>query len=311
MLEGYTIGEGIYMAIITMSTVGFSEVKPLSAAGRAFTALYVIVNLGITGLFLSQLTQHLANGGVLTQLRNRIMKKQIEALHGHVIVCGAGRYGNEIIEQLHGSEEDIVLVESDRELLDEMVNTYEDLYTVHGDATNERALEQAGLARAKSIIMTVSEDSDNALAVLTAREINPDITVIARVYSPENRSKLLKVGADHVVQPEQLGAFMMATLVRKPSAVEFFTSLASGPSARVGFEEIDFESLPEKYRNKSLLEMDLRRLTGVSIIALRHADGAYQVNPSPKECMGPGMSFIALGDREQLNKLSALFKTRT
>ena len=306
LIEGYTFGEAIYMAIITISTVGFSEVKALSAAGRAFTSVYVIANLAITALFVSQLTQHLADGGILTKLRNALMERQIATLTDHVIVCGAGRYGQEIVEQLLDSEEDIVLVDRDADLLDELTARYAGVYSVDGDATNEDTLERAGLLRAKSVIITVGNDSDNALTVLTARELSQSIVIIARVYALENRSKLLKVGTDHVVQPEQLGAFMMATLVRKPSAVEFFTELARGPSARVGFEEVAYESLPAELRDQSLLEMNLRRLTGVSIVALRHGDEQYQVNPSPDTRVAAGMSLIALGDRSQLGKLRAL-----
>lgn len=305
-IEGYSLGEAVYMTIITISTVGFSEVKELSPAGRSFTSVFVLINLGITALFLSQLTQHLANGGVLTQLRNYLMNLQIDQLSGHVIVCGAGRYGREIIDQLHDSEEDVVLVECSADRIAELSRDFEELCSVHGDATHDETLERARIAHAKSIIMTVGDDSDNVLAVLTARALNPSITVIARVYSPENRSKLLQVGANHVVQPEQLGGFMMATLVRKPSAVEFFTTLASGPSAEVGFEEVAFRRLPKEFQNQSLLELDLRRLTGVSIVALRYPDGRYEVNPDPQKQVEEGMSFIALGDRAQLSKLQKL-----
>ena len=309
-IEGYDVGEAFYMAVITISTVGFSEVRPLSTAGRIFTSGYVIANLAITALFISQLTQVLREGGLLTQLRRRLMQNEIDALSGHVIVCGAGRYGREVVEQLADTSEDVVLIERSEAALARITEELPELLYVRADATTDEALEAAGVARAKSLIATLGDDSDNAFAVLSARELAPrGLTIIARVYETESRSKLLRVGADHVIEPEQIGGFYMATLVRKPSAVEFFTSLADGPMADVGFEEVTHAALPAELQGSSLRQMDLRRRTGVSVVALRHADGHYEVNPDPENVLRDGSSFIALGDNDQLGRLRDLLTT--
>ena len=306
-IEGYDLGEAVYMSVITLSTVGFAEVRPLSAAGRAFTSAYVIANLAITALFVSQLTQHLRAGGLLTQLRLRLMQNEIDALSGHVIVCGAGRYGSQVVEQLAGTSEDVVLIERSEQAIARVAEALPELLYVRADATTDEALAAAGVARAKSLIATLGDDSDNAFAVLSARELAPPgLTVIARVYQSASRSKLMRVGADHVIEPEQIGGFYMATLVRKPSAVEFFTSLADGPMADVGFEEVAHATLPAGLQGSSLRQMDLRRLTGVSVVAVRHADGHYEVNPDPDTVMRDGSSFIALGDGGQLARLRDL-----
>jgi len=315
LIEDYSFGNALYMAVITISTVGFGEVKPLSILGRFFTSGFVIVNLAITAIFVSTLTQHLKDGGIVYKLRRYLMEREISNLENHVIVCGAGRYGREIIEQLEGSEEQIILIERNQEHIDQVTETHPELLYILADATDDEALLHAGVLAAKSLIVTLGDDSDNAFTVLSARQLCtsrnqslPPLNIIARVYKAESKAKLKRVGADHVIQPEQIGSFYMATLVRKPSAVEFFTSLASGASAAVGFEEIPYSSLPESMREKSLLDMDLRRKTGVSVVAMRYPDGHYEVNPDPTSKLVQGTSLIALGDSEQLVKLSELIQ---
>ena len=313
LIEKYTLGNALYMSVITISTVGFGEIRPLSPLGRLFTSCFVIANLAITAIFVSTLTQHLREGGIVFKLRQYLMNKEISGLENHVIVCGAGRYGREIIDQLEDTEEQIILIERDQSHIDKLAERHPRLLYILADATNDEALMKAGVLKAKSIIVTLGDDSDNAFTVLSARQICtdrddalPPLTIIARVYKTASRAKLKRVGADHVIQPEQIGSFYMATLVRKPSAVEFFTSLASGERAEVGFEEIPYERLPISLKGKSLLGMDLRRKTGVSVIAMRYPDGHYEVNPDPTSKLIEGTSLIALGDAGQLNKLTSL-----
>ncbi len=312
-IEGYTVGNALYMSVITISTVGFGEIRPMSPMGRLFTSGFVIVNLAITAIFVSTLTQHLRDGGIVFKLRNYLMKEEITNLSNHVIVCGAGRYGREIIDQLEDSEEQVLLIERDQSHIDQLTERHPRLLYILADATNDEALLQAGILKAKTLMVTLGDDSDNAFTVLSARQVCnrreasiPPLNIIARVYKAENRAKLMRVGADHVIQPEQIGSFYMATLVKKPSAVEFFTSLASGESAEVGFEEIPYKKLPATLQGKSLLDMDLRRKTGVSVVAMRYPDGHYVVNPDPTSKLVKGTSLIALGDAEQLKKLSSI-----
>ena len=170
LIEGYSFTESMYMSVITISTVGFGEVRPLSDAGRLFTSIYVVANLAITALFISQLTQHLISGGLISQIRQRIMVTEINNLIGHVVVCGAGRYGREILDQLIDTEETVVLVERDEERIGVTATAHPELLYVHGDATSDEILERAGVSRAKAMIVTLGSDSDNAFAVLTGRQ---------------------------------------------------------------------------------------------------------------------------------------------
>lgn len=306
LIEGYDYSEAFYMAVITLSTVGYGEVRPLSEAGRWFTSAYVIANLGITAIFITQLTQSLVEGGFGARLRKTIMRREIARLSGHVIVCGAGRYGREIIEQLDDTEETVVLVERDPERIDPVARAHPRLLYVEGDASSDDGLQRAGVTRAKALIATLGDDSDNAFAVITARQLSGELVIIAKTERPDSRPKMVRAGADHIVQVEQIGGFFMSALVRQPSAVEFFTSLANGPTADIGFAEVRQARLPERMRRSSLREMDLRRRTGVSVVAIRMPDGSYEVNPDAARTLTEGTSLIALGDREQLNRLEAI-----
>ena len=311
LIEGWGFADALYMSVITLSTVGFGEVRPLSDAGRLFTSGFVIVNLGITALFITQLTQHLVDGDFGTRLRKRIMNKEIDRLTGHTIVCGAGRYGREVIEHLIETDEDVVLVERDAENVEPIAEAYPELLYVIADATTDGGLAATGVSRARALIATLGNDSDNAFAALTARQLAPAIVIIAKTERPDSRAKMMRAGADHAVQVEQIGGFFMSALVRQPSAVEFFTSLAGGPTADIGFEEVAQERLPERLRDLSLREMDLRRLTGVSVVALRDAAGGYEVNPDAERRLGAKTSIIALGDRGQLERLRQLLPAAT
>ena len=306
LIEDYTAMEAFYMAIITISTVGFSEVRPLSDTGRLFTSLYVMLNLGITALFISQLTQYLSEGGIIQRLRKNIMEQHIARLQDHTILCGAGRYGREILEQLEDSKEEVLVIEKDMDMIRIAIDRHPDLLYIHADATFDEILIKAGIEKAKSIIVTLNQDSDIAFVVLSARQLAPGIKIIARVYEPESKAKLQRVGADHVIQPEQIGSYFMAALVRKPAMVELFTSIGNKESSPIGFEEIPYPRLPDHLKKRSLKEMNLRSLTGASVVALRHSDGRFEVNPDPEGILPSDSSLIALGSQAQIDALRAL-----
>lgn len=306
LIEGYDLSEAFYMSVITLSTVGYGELRPLSEPGRWFTSAYVIANLAITALFITQLTQSLMEGGYGGRLKISIMNREIARLGGHVIVCGAGRYGREIVDQLEDTEETVVLVERDPERIALVAAAHPNLLYVEADASTDAGLYGAGVTRAKALIATLGDDSDNAFAVITARQLSADLVIIAKTERPDSRPKMVRAGADHIVQVEQIGGFFMSALVRQPSAVEFFTSLADGPTADIGFAEVAHDRLPEALRDSSLRDMDLRRRTGVSVVALRMGDGSYEVNPDATRTLSKETSLIALGDRKQLKRLDAL-----
>lgn len=174
---------------------------------------------------------------------------------------------------------------------------------VHDDATHDEALIQAGITRAHAIVSALPDDSDNMFIAFTARQLNPGVRIISRAAREKSQKKLLKAGANYAVRPEQLGGFYMATLVSKPGAVEFFSFIINEYEHDIGFEEFNYEQLPDTLKGRTIGEIRVRELTGANIIGHRDANGRYTVNPPPDLALQPGASLIALGDHLQMAKL--------
>lgn len=308
LLEGYDWVEAVYMVVITISTVGFMEVEPLSAAGRLFTSFIILLNIGIFAYFLAVFSYYILEGEFFKNWFLKRMQKAINDLDNHVVLCGYGRYGKEISLNLLRHNIPFVVIDHATDKIDRLQHNDPPLLYIEGDATQDETLTDAGIKRAKAIITALADDSDNLYIVLTARQLNPRLDIISRAMEPKAGKKLMKAGANHVVMPEQIGGFYMATLVSKPGAVEFFSFITSENQADIGFEEISYERLAPEFRSLPIHELHLRHRTGVNIIGYRDAEGRYQVNPAPDVHLTPGCSFIVLGSELQLNSLHALLE---
>jgi voltage-gated potassium channel len=199
-----------------------------------------------------------------------------------------------------------VIIENDEEKISSIRQNEKDLLYLEGDATLDDVLLEAGIEQAKGLICSLSDDSDNLFIVLSARQLNRKLNIISRAVQERSQSKLIKAGADHVVMPENIGGFYMATLINKPSAVEFFSFITREYESDIGFEELHYEDLKEQYKGLPIREMHLRAQTGANIIGYRNKMGTYQVNPGPDTILNEGASFIVLGSKEQLAKLHEL-----
>lgn len=303
LIEGYSFLDALYMTIITMSTVGFGEVETLSGAGRVFVSVLIIVNTAVFAYALAAFSYYVIDGNLFQSIHRKRMQTTINKTKNHVIVCGAGKYGHEVIENLNRHEKSIVIIEQKEGKLKGLLKEFPDLLYVIGDATQDETLQAAGVDRAASLITAVGDDSDNLFIVLSAKQLNAQLQVISRATDPRARSKIMKAGADHVVMPEQIGGFYMATLISKPGAVEFFSFITSELTNDVGFEEILYAQLKPEFQDKPIRDLDVRSKTGVNIIAYRNGDGTYSVNPSPATVIGPGGSFIVLGTNVQIKAL--------
>jgi voltage-gated potassium channel len=183
-----------------------------------------------------------------------------------------------------------------------------DFLFLEGDATHDQILLEAGIKAAKSLIVSLGDDADNVFVTLSARQLNPKLNIVSRASNLMTERKLMRVGANHVVLPERLGGFYMATLVRKPEVVEFFTLISNMGSAQIQFEEIETDALGQLFIGKSLIDLNIRTQTGVNIIGLRDTNGLYTVNPSPNTLLVSGMKIIVLGDLEQMNRFRAMMR---
>jgi len=303
LIEGYGLIDAFYMVIITISTVGYTEVQPLSSGGQVFSAIYIIINIGLFAYLLAVFSNYVIQGEIFKKMHINVINKSIEKLEGHVILCGFGKHGSEIAQHFIQQNMSFVVVDMSPEKIEQLQKSEDKILYVEDDATHDEALVKAGINRAVAVIAALPDDSDNVFTVLTARQINPQLNIISRAKDPRSQKKLLLAGANHVVMPEQIGGFYMATLVSKPDAVEFFSFITNEYQSDIGFEEINFSEVPETCKMKSIRDLNIREYTGANIIGFKDTEGHYSVNPAPSTKLVPGSSFIVLGDRTQLNKL--------
>lgn len=300
LIEGYTLIDAFYMAVITISTVGFGEVAPLSAAGRLFISLMILVNIGVVAYALATFSYYVIEGKLFELMEKNYMQARVDSLSGHTIICGFGRYGREVARHLIEQGQDFVVIEENLEKLELPEFEQIEILYVDGDATHDEALKEAGILRAAGLITALNDDSDNLFIVLSAKELNPDLRIISSAHQSRSRQKLIRAGASHVILPEQIGGFYMATLISKPGAVEFFSYVTNELDSDIGFEEIRYDQLPEAMQGKSIMEMHLRVNSGVNVIGHRLSSGKYEVNPGPESVLAPGDSFITVGSQPQI-----------
>ncbi|NJC27970.1 potassium channel family protein [Neolewinella antarctica] len=300
VLEDYGFIDAFYTAAITISTVGFGEVAPLSQGGRVFMSVMIIFNVGIVAYALAAFSYYVIEGKLFEQMDHNRRKARVNALSGHTILCGFGRYGKEIARHLieHGKEF-VIIDEKERKVVDPEFEEFDLIYII-GDATHDEILEEAGLSRASGLITALDDDSDNLFIVLSAKDLNPNARIISRSQTARSRQKMMKAGASHVIMPEQIGGFFMATLISKPGAVEFFSYVTNEMDSDIGFEEILYKQLPAKLRGLPIMELGLRNNSGVNIIGHRKGNGRYVVNPGPDASLAAGESFIVVGSQPQI-----------
>ncbi len=297
-IEHYNHLEALYMTVITLSTVGFAEVRPLSEAGRVFTIILIAVNLSAFTYFITYLSSYLLDGEFSTNYKLYKMKNSINHLSGHVIICGFGRNGQEAASIFHNSQKDFVVIEKTATRKDSLpfpVNYY-----FEDDATRDETLLEAGIVRASALIATLPNDADNLFLVLTARELNPDLKIISRASNDSSVRKLKTAGASNVIMPDKIGGAHMATLVLSPDVKEFVDLMATNRNEHFSIEEV------ESAVTISLEELDCWKKTGATVLGIKIAHGDFALNPTAKTVLRPGNRLIVMGAKEQLQKLSAL-----
>lgn len=237
-------------------------------------------------------------------MHKNLVKSRIDKLDRHIIICGYGKYGKEIAHHFFVHKVPFVVIDIDPEEIELIQQSSDDILYIFDDATHDEALIGAGIERAQGLISALPDDAENVFTVLTARQINSKINIISRAKDPKSQRKLLLAGANHVVMPEQIGGFYMATLISKPGAVEFFSFLTNEYQADIGFEEIKFEDLPLSLRGKPISDLSIRQKTGANIISFKNPEGHYEINPGPDVILIPESSFIIIGDHDQLESLN-------
>jgi voltage-gated potassium channel len=307
LIEDFTFVEAVYMTVITMSTVGFSEVRDLSQVGMIFTSVLIVFSFGVFATVITTATRYIVSGVFSNYYKLNKVKKRIERIDNHVIVVGYGRIGKQIIEELTAHNQPVVLIEQKEGIIDAIRNETSLLF-VQGDATVDEVLIEAGIMRAKALITALPIDADNLFVVLSAREMNDKIKIISRAADEQSDKKLKHAGANNVIMPSKTGGTRMAKLVAQPDIVEFLDYILLQDMKSVKLEEVSCESLSCEYQNKSIRDLDIRNISGANIVGLRRGDGSYIINPGADELLSCEDKIFALGLPEDLEKLKQVLR---
>jgi voltage-gated potassium channel len=307
LIEGWEWIDCLYMTIVTMTTVGFREVAPLSVHGKIFTMVLIVTSISILVYVTMNLARFVLDGELANYIKTYRVDKKIAKLKNHVIIVGYGRNGEQAAIELAENKVDFVVVDKRDNVISRVRENPELLY-IKGDATHEEVLEQAKIHDARALIVTTPEDADNVFVVLTARSMNPGLTVISRASEMESLMKLKRAGASNVIMPERIGGQRMAKLVHQPDVVEFLEYILLQKTQDVFLEEMSCKKLSQQWVGKSISEMKVRELTGANIVGIKTGGARYIFNPDPQMILSRNDQLFVLGNRKQINKLQEVME---
>lgn len=304
-VEGMSPFEAFYMTVITISTVGFSEIKPLSDIGRGITIIVIGMGISLLTYTLGQVARIFVEGELQKILGRRKLEKQIAELKDHYIICGYGRIGTIIVKELRNAKIPLVVVDQDPVSIAALEE--QGILCLNMDATSDEALQSAGLAMARGLVTAVSSDADNVFIALSAKGMRPDIFILARASDEKNESKLLRAGASRVVCPYQMGGRRMAEILHKPTVVDFLDQTMMHNELGLQMEEA-IVGEGSAITGKTLMSSNLRQDFGVIIVAIKRITGEMVFNPGPGEIFNAGDVIVAIGKKTELRRMSTALR---
>ncbi|WP_041632605.1 potassium channel family protein [Maribacter sp. HTCC2170] len=296
--------DAFYMTVITVTTVGFTEVGPMSSQTKIFTIFLIIASVFIFAFAISVITEYILSRNSLDVLKKKKVKNKISTLSNHVIICGFGRNGNQAAARLKAYKKPYVVVEKHKEVIERYGDS---VLFVEGDANEDDVLIAAGIERAQYIITTLPDDAANLFVVLSARQLNKKLNIISRASQITSQKKLKLAGANQVIMPDKIGGDHMASLVVMPDLISFMDELSLEGEHTTNLEEVAIEVIAGDDECNSLRDLDLRRRTGCTIIGYIAPDGKYTINPEADMQLQPKSRVIVLGRPEQIIKLNEMF----
>ncbi len=304
-IEGWGFLDSLYMTVTTLTSVGYMEVHPLSEPGRTFTMVLLMGGVTGLGIWFALLTSLIVELDLADIFKKRRMMKELEQLRDHVIVCGVGRTGRQVVEELVASHQDFVVVDSDPQALEMIREIAPDAPMLAADATQDHNLELAGISRAAGLITCLSSDTDNLFVCLSARALEPRLRIVARAMEEEVVPKLHRAGANHVVSPTLSGATRMAAALIRPSVASFLDVATRTETLSLRIEQAEVTP-GSPLAGKTLQEAEIPRETGLIVIAMRKKgtpEGEFVFNPVADTVLEEGDHLIVLGRREQIEGL--------
>lgn len=299
VIEHYTLLESFYMTVITIGTVGFMEVHPLSESGRLFTAILIIISFGTFAYSISAIAKSVVEGEFNSFFRTYKLENRISKLHEHVILCGYGRNGRQSAVVLLNHKKSFVVIEKDPEVIQTLMKS--DLLFIEGDCTQDEILKKAGIEQAGALISTLADDANAVFLTLTARSLRSDLTIISRASDENSYKKLLRAGADNVIMPDKIGGAHMASLIMRPDMVEFIDLLAGQEPESIRMIEVVFSELPETLKNDSLTSFVNATATKAKLIGMKSKSGEYLINPPGETKFSEGVKIFFVGAPEEIS----------
>jgi len=305
VMSNYTWVDSVYMTVITITTVGFGEVQPLDDNAKIFTIFLILTSVIILGYAITVITEYILSKNDIEELKQKKMQKKIDSFKNHIIICGFGRNGKQAAKKLNAYGKPFVIIERDKEVIDR--NQDDSLPFIYGNANEDEILIEAGIERASTLISALPNDADNLFVVLSARQINRNMSIISRASQETSYEKLKLAGANNVILPDRIGGDHMASLVVIPDLVEFIDNLGIVGERNINIEEVIVDKLYDTNEVKTIKDLDLRRKTGCNVIGFKDGKGEYVVNPEADTQLISGSKIIVLGRPEQIKKLNSLY----
>lgn len=312
LLEGWNWHDALYMTFITFSTVGYGEIAPMAWGGRLFSMFIILAGLVILSMFSANVTSLLVRREFLTTIKRKRMQKEIAKLRGHTILCGAGDTGRTVIQEFIKAKRPLVVIEENDEVADQLEAAFPKLIVLRGDATKDETLLEANIANATGLITALSEDAANLFVVISAKALQPDLTIVTRAVDPHTQNKMYKAGATHVISPNLTEGMRMAATVLRPTVVSFLDVISRDDELELRLEEFYVEP-GSAFAGKILRELEIPQRTGLIVLGIKKhtpEGDRFIYNPQSTTRIDADDVLIILGDETRLKKLEALSRQR-
>jgi voltage-gated potassium channel len=307
LIEGWSLADSLYMTVMTVTTVGYGPPLPLSPAGRDFAIFFMIVGVGTVGYLLSTAVQALVQTEIVAAYGQRRRHREMSKLKDHYIICGAGRVGSRIVREIQRAGIAFVAIENDAQKAAAL--DLADAQLLVGDATLEETLREAGVERARGLVACLPDDAENLYVVLTARDLNRDMHIVARAVEEQAEPKLIRAGASRVVAPTIIGSHRMAQALMQPAVADFMDSIAA-ENLDLAFEQVEVSAASPLAGHK-LKSLPIRSELDIVVAAIRRRGGEMVFNPSADSRIEVGDMLIAIGRASSLAELVTLARGAT